>query len=70
MDHNISRSHLAVRPFGRANQSFFFALTCSLMFSSRPDDPDQQDRANEAGNQVADPSPENDPEVTQNGARG
>src|SRR6266404_1802907 len=33
-----------------------------------PDNPDQQDRADEAGNQVADPSPQGDPEVTQNGA--
>jgi hypothetical protein len=34
----------------------------------RPDDPDQQDRADEAGNQVADPSSQDDPEVAQNGA--
>ena len=33
-----------------------------------PDDPDQQDCADEAGDQVADPSPKGDPEVTQNGA--
>src|SRR6478609_9928086 len=33
-----------------------------------PDDPDQQDRADEAGYQVADPSPQVDPEVAQNGA--
>src|SRR6478736_1565000 len=33
-----------------------------------PDDPDQQDRADEAGYQVADPSPQGDPEVAQNGA--
>src|SRR5258708_38949461 len=34
----------------------------------RPDDPDKQDRADEAANQVADPSPQEDPEVAQNGA--
>jgi hypothetical protein len=28
---------------------------------NRPDDPDKQDRADEAGNQVADPSPQDDP---------
>ncbi len=42
-----------------------------LMSSSwpySPDNPDQQDRADEAGNQVADPSPQGDPEVAQNGA--
>src|SRR6186713_1202250 len=33
-----------------------------------PDDPDQQDCADEAGNQVADPSPQIDAEGTQNGA--
>jgi len=33
-----------------------------------PDNPDQQDRADEAGNQVADPSAQDDPEVAQNGA--
>jgi len=38
--------------------------------SGRPyeaNDPDQQDRADEAGNQVADPSAQDDPEVAQNG---
>src|SRR5215211_4615089 len=34
----------------------------------RPDYPDQQDRADEAGNQVAEPSPKDDPEETQYGA--
>src|SRR5260221_8406729 len=41
------------------------------MSSSWPyslDNPDQQDRADEAGNEVADPSPQGDPEVAQNGA--
>ena len=41
------------------------------MPSSRPygpDNPDLQDRADEAGNQVADPSAQDDPEVAQNGA--
>src|SRR4249919_890041 len=32
----------------------------------RPYDPDQQDRADEPGNEVADPSPQVDPKETQN----
>jgi hypothetical protein len=55
--------------FGCGKQSFA-SLGVALMSSGRPyrpDDPNQQDRADEAGNQVAEPSSRDDPEVAQNG---
>jgi hypothetical protein len=56
--------------FGCGKQSRA-SLGVASMSSGRPyhpDDPDQQDRAYEAGNQVTDPSSQDDPEVAQNGA--
>src|SRR5204862_5216905 len=60
---------LAIYPVSR--QLVRRLLIEPLMSSGRsygPDDPDQQDRAGEAGNQVADPSTQVDAEGTQNGA--
>ena len=67
---NRQKEDLIVKQ-SKPRRPIFSRFDVSLMFLSRPyrpDDPDQQDRADEAGNQVADPSPQDDPEVAQNGA--
>src|SRR5580704_1792291 len=71
MGHNILLTpSFCGASFGCGKQSLASLGVASMSSgrSYRPDDPDQQDRADEAGNQVADPSSQDDAEVAENGA--
>jgi hypothetical protein len=67
-----SEVHLLSTTTNRAAGHFLAASMVSSSWPAtplyQPHDPDQQARADEAGNQVADPSPQNDPKEAQNGA--
>ncbi len=64
-------SCLAVRASAAANNLLLRSAWPRCLQAGRisPDNPDQQDCAYEAANQVTEPSSQDDPEVAQNGAR-